>query len=83
MFKRSWTMELKPMSDDFYKYKSNGYSLRNNCILERPSVNTTKYGLNSLRYEGVVLWEKVPKNLQEAPNVKIFKECVKSVSLDI
>ena len=26
--------ELKPMSDDFYKYKRNGYSLRNNCILE-------------------------------------------------
>ena len=72
---------MKPVSKDFYRYKRNGYNLRNNCVLERPNVNTTRYGLHSLRYEGVVLWERIPLCVQSAPSHKLFKENFKKIKL--
>jgi hypothetical protein len=70
--------DLKPVPVDFYCYKDNAYSLRNVKPLVRPGVNTITYGINSLRYEGVVIWEKLPNYIKEKDALEDFKRCIKS-----
>ena len=52
---------MKPVSENFYRFKSNNFGLRNSSTLERSVVNTTKYGINSLRYQGAKIWDKMLK----------------------
>ena len=47
---------------DLLKLREGNYNLRGEKILTLPKVNTTKYGLKSLRYEGASLWNKLPSN---------------------
>jgi molybdate-binding protein len=67
---------FKPVKCDFYNSKENSYSLRSVKILERPSINTITFGRNSLRYEGVVVWEKLPKNIKSINDLAQFKQAV-------
>lgn len=69
--------EMKPVPENFYVYKENMYSLRNVKTLERPSVKTVTYGINSLRYEGVIIWERLPNEFKLAESIDVFKQCIK------
>ena len=46
---------------DLVELRESNYNLQGDKILTLPKVNTTKYGLKSLRYEGANLWNKLPK----------------------
>ncbi len=45
-----------PIPRNPFNKKSVNYNLRNSNILVQPKVNTVKFGLNSFKYEGTVLW---------------------------
>ena len=70
---------LKPVSTDFYICKDSNYSLRNVKRLERPNVNTVNFGRNSLRYQGVVIWEKLPNEVKLNKSLDQFKCAIKSL----
>ena len=46
-----------------------------------PKVNTTKYGLKSLRYEGANLWNKLPNEYRKADSYKLFKKQISDTDL--
>ena len=46
-----------------------------------PKVNTTKYGLKSLRYKGVNLWNKLPNEYRKADSYKLFKKQISDTDL--
>ena len=73
--------EMKPVSKEFYKFKNNNYSLRNTNCFDRPNVNTVNYGINSLRYQGIIVWDKLPNALKDDTDVKEFRKKVKLLRL--
>ena len=43
-----------------------------------PRVNQTTFGLKSIRYEGVILWNSLPEHIKRAENLEIFKRLIKT-----
>ena len=66
---------------DLVELRESNYNLRGDKILTLPKVNTTKYGLKSLRYEGANLWNKLPHEYRKADSYKLFKEQISDMDL--
>ena len=45
------------------------YNLRCGSGVKLPGTNTTKYGINSLNFRGVTLWNIIPKNIKTVQDV--------------
>ena len=52
-----------PYMKEFFRKNSFSYNLRSSDDLLVPRVNQTTFGLKSIRYEGAVLWNHLPKTL--------------------
>ena len=66
---------------DLVELRESNYNLRGDKILTLPKVNTTKYGLKSLRYEGANLWNKLPNEYRKADSYKLFKKQISDTDL--
>ena len=73
--------KMKPVSKEFYTFKDNNYRLRNTNCFDRPNVNAVNYGINSLRYQGIVVWDKLPNTLKNETDINEFKKKVKMLQL--
>ena len=49
------------------------YNLRRGSQFVQPNVNTTTFGLNTLRYEGARIWNMIPEHIKAANDVHHFK----------
>ena len=54
------------------------YSRRDPFKIEQPKTNTTKYGLESLKYRGANIWNNLPTDLKEAVDIGTFKMLLKT-----
>ena len=52
-------------------------NLRLNTDFARSSVNTSRFGLNSLRYFALKVWNIVPSDIKNASNINIFKNKIR------
>ena len=66
---------------DLVELRESNYNLRGDKILTLPKVNTSKYGLKSLRYEGANLWNKLPSEYRKADSYKLFKKQISDTDL--
>ena len=66
---------------DLVELRESNYNLRGDKILTLPKVNTTKYGLKSLRYEEANLWNKLPNEYRKADSYKLFKKQISDTDL--
>ena len=66
------------ISSIFNERKSK-YNLRGERALNIPSVNTTKYGLHSIRYFGPKLWNSISNDLHKL-NLKEFKLALRNLT---
>ena len=57
------------------------YNLRNTGTLLLPKVRTTAYGVETVRFLGQRLWEKLPDALKNAKCLESFKREIKSTEL--
>ena len=57
------------------------YNLRGDEILTLAKVNTTKYGLKSISYQGAKLWNALPNEHIKISNYKLFKKSVLRMEL--
>ena len=65
-------------SFDLYENMNTTYNLRDKNKLVQPKVNTTTFGLRSLRYSGASLYNQLPNNLKESLDLNQFKNLLKS-----
>ena len=56
--------------------RDTSYNLRGQHLLNVPRVNTTNYGLHSVRYSACKLWNSLPNSFRTAPTTTIFKLAV-------
>ena len=62
------------------KVKDTGYDLRNSIMLSKPKCTTTKYGLNSFRYNGATIWNKQHADTTNMTRIQEFKRRLKDCS---
>ena len=62
-----------PILCDIFPLRSIDYNLRSQSDFSVGSVNTTHFGLNSLRYFASKVWNMVPFELKNLNDVEIFK----------
>ena len=46
-------------------------------MVKLPGTNTTKHGLNSLKFRGAMLWNMIPKNIKFSKALPEFKRRLK------
>ena len=59
---------------DFYTIKTIPYDLRTSDKLYLPTVNTTRYDLNSLIFRGSLLWNNLPTSINISRSLVNFKD---------
>ena len=73
------SMEIKRKQTRIFPNKSSfPYNLRSSDDLLVPRVNQTTFELKSIRYEGAVLWNHLPKNIKSSDTFGTFKKQIKS-----
>ena len=77
---------LPPCFSEYFKFTSSGhsYSTRqsSNRNLYLASVNTTQYGLRSLKFTGPRLWNSLPTSLTNSNSLRIFCKTLKNSMLN-
>ena len=63
--------------DDILQTRALPYTLRSNTDFARISVNTSRFGLISLRYFASKVWNIVPSDIKNASNLNIFKNKIR------
>ena len=61
---------------DLETIEKSSYSFRYNNTVNIPRVNTTRYGLHSLRYGAAKLWNELPNDLREGISLNNFKNLI-------
>ena len=68
-----------PYMSQLFKTNKLRHSQRRPLNLFVPRVNQTTFGLKSVRYEGIILWNSLPEHIiKTAENLEIFKRLIKT-----
>ena len=63
---------------DIFELQNPSYNLRSFCNqFRRENIRTVHYGLQSVRYLGLKIWELVPNNIKYSNSLSKFKKLVK------
>ena len=65
-----------PIDKEIFKKQDMLYNLRCSNLLVKPAYKTKRHGLNSLRYQGASLWNKIPDHIKNQ-DFNAFKKFVK------
>ena len=71
-----------PFMQNLFEEKHTKYDLRGIKSLDIPKVNTTKYGIQSLKYLGPKIWNSLPDEVKLAPSANHFKTLTKTWFLE-
>ena len=55
------------------------YNLRNGCTLQLPSANSTYYGIHSVLFRALLLWNRLPLDVKQSQPLLEFKSKMKSL----
>ena len=65
--------------NDIFELQNPSYNLRSSCNqFRRENVNTVHYGIQSVRYLGLKIWELVPNDIKYSNSSSKFKKLIKS-----
>ena len=67
-----------PIAQDMFEIKDIPYIFRDSNRAVQPKVNSTTFGLRSLKYSGPLLWNKLPTDLKRCVSISSFKSLLKS-----
>ena len=77
MYKVSNGLSPAIISNLFQKRDKIQYNLRHNSSFILPEVNSVYNGTETIVFLGPKIWELVPTDIREKPNLKAFKEAIK------
>ena len=67
---------------DLFNLKNTQYNLRNSGF-ELPRFETVRFGRNSIKYMGPLIWSKLPRHLRMIETLNSFKRNIRKVVLSI
>ena len=65
-----------------FKFKNLMYNFRNAEALNRSSVNSVKYGTETITPSGAKIWKILPNNYKELTSLRTFKSKIKNRETD-
>ena len=65
---------------DLFNLKNTEYNLRK-CDFELPRFETVRFGRNSIKYMGPLIWSKLPRHLRMIETLNSFKRNIRKVDL--
>ena len=68
--------------EDVFKFKNLTYNFRNAETLNRSSVNSVKYGAETITSLGAKIWKILPNNYKELTSLSMFKSKIKNWETD-
>ena len=66
------------LTNDLFNKKEIKYDLRDGSRVEQPLCSMTRYGLNSIAYQGASLWNSLPHDLKDCIDFKSFQSMIQS-----
>ena len=63
---------------DMFNVKETNYAMRTRFLLLQPHFNTTKYGFNSICYQGAKTWNILTNDIKSASSLNVFKSLLKN-----
>jgi len=63
----------------YFEEKTIPYSLRNGSKLTLPKTKSSRFGINSLRFRGSLLWNNLPMTLKNCQDLNEFKQELKNL----
>ena len=69
--------ECPEIVSELFETKQLAYSLRNKFLLSLPKSKTKTYGINTVFFKGVLLWNKLDNPLKDSKNQFVFKRKIK------
>ena len=64
------------LTNDIFIKKDIHYNLRDNSRVEQPLCSMTRYGLNTIVYQGASLWNSLPYDLKNCIDAKSFQNMI-------
>ena len=62
---------------ELFPLRDNSFLLRNQTDFATSTVNTSSYGISSLRFFGTKIWSEVPNNIKNSKSLNEFKSRIK------
>ena len=62
---------------DIFDIRNVNHNLRSQTYFPVDPINTTQYGLNSIRYYGSKVWNMIPSELRDISNFEVFKSKIR------
>ena len=60
--------------------RNNNYSLRGNNFLTRRTVNSVRYGTETVSFLAPKIWDILPKDIKDSESLDIFKRKIKKMN---
>ena len=60
-----------------FPLSSNHYTLRKASTFQIDNIKTVRYGSETLASRGPLIWESVPIDIKNSPNLAVFKQKIK------
>ena len=64
--------------NELFPLKENYYSVRNQRDFKKTSINTSSYGISSLRFFAEKIWNKIPNDIKDLNTISEFKAKIKN-----
>ena len=64
---------------NYFNFSALPYELRKGNKVNLPQTRTCRYGINSLLFRGLLLWNNLSQNVKESHSVAQFKENIKEL----
>ena len=62
---------------DMFRPREVGYNLRAKYLLDLPKCKSNNYGVNTMFFKGIILWNNLPNKFKELKNSTIFKKQIR------
>ena len=66
-----------PIIADIFDIRHVSYNLRSQVYFPVDHINTSQYGLSSIRFYGSKVWNMIPSELRDISNLEIFKKKIR------
>ena len=76
---KSLTMLNPGFMWNFFEINHIPYNLRQGDLLPLPPAKSTRYGVNSLAFQGSLLWKKLRPQVKESQTLEEFKNRIKTL----
>ena len=69
-----------PVMNEIFAERNNNYSLRGNNVLTRPTLNSVRYGIETVSFLAPNIWDILPNNIEDSESLDIFKRKTKNLT---